>query len=405
MSETLAGGLDPACGLVSNSAASYLWSVRSPTLSPDGAGGLWFAVSDAVSDPEPVIAHVDADGVLQTATAPAPGDVTAMALDDRGSLVLAVGGAKGRRDGLWTLPDAASHLEDLPSPGADCAAEPPSVGPPATLTEVAGYSGSPLGIPLGVDGRWADATADGGELFVVDPDGDRASVGQRRDGNLGIVVPDGSGGMWWTEVQETGQETTYQLVHGRPGRSQQRLEPVTGIDDSGGTLLITDLTGTPPLVGTPDGAFELVDGRARRVFDEPVEGGVIGPDGRGWLLSDGRLLSFDGQNARAVIDSDEKTANGELVGAARVAPVAVQLACGVPPEQLALPRAQLGFDADGRPMAFSDDVVLTVTDDGAVQVVAQDDRLISVGVWPVEGGTAVSHDEGFKHFRLDVATQ
>lgn len=392
VSETLAGGLDPACGFTSDSTASYLPFVPWTTLSRDDAGGTWFAIHAEPYDDRPVIAHLDSGGVLRKVAAAAPGRVAAMTLEDSGSLVLAID-APEEPDALWVLPDAAKHLEDLPSPNADCVASPTPFAPPATLDTVSDSAGSRLGVPLGVDGRWADSSAGAGkstELFVVDPDGDRTSVGRRRDGSLGSVVPDGTGGMWWVEVDETDPED-HRLVHGRPGEPEQRAEPVRGIDDYGGSMLIADLTGGPPLLGTPDGAFELVDGQARQVFDGPVDDGVIGPDGRGWLLSGGRLLSFDGQDARTVIDAVDTD----------TAPVSVQLRRGVRPEQLTLMRAQLGLDVDGRPLVVSDDVVLAVTDGGAVQVVAQDEQFLQMtNVYPVEGGTVVT--DGSEHLSLNV---
>ncbi len=73
-----------------------------------------------------------------------------------------------------------------------------------------------------------------------------------------------------------------------------------------------------------------------------VAGGVVRADGRGWLLADGGLVALDGDHVLgAVIDPGDRRAD--------TTPVAVQLANGVAPAALALPRATVALDGAGRP--------------------------------------------------------
>jgi hypothetical protein len=116
-----------------------------------------------------------------------------------------------------------------------------------------------------------------------------------------------------------------------------------------------------------------------RVLDGRIGGGVVRADGRGWVLVDGRLLALDGDRVLGpVIDAGGRAGD--------VTPVAVQLARGVAPAALALPRATVALDPAGRAVVVADDVVLAVGDDGGVSVVAQDRRLMGLGLFAAEGG-------------------
>ncbi len=155
---------------------------------------------------------------------------------------------------------------------------------------------------------------------------------------------------------------------------------------AGGLTLVPDLGGRPPLVATSAGAYRL-DGT--RVVDGPVTGGVVRPDGRGWLLVGGRVLALsDGRVLGPVIDGDGPAT-----------PVPVQLARNVPPARLTLGDAALGLDAQGRAVVLADGVVLAITADGAVRPVAQDPRLTTPIV--VEGGLVQRGDDGAL-LRVDV---
>ena len=165
-----------------------------------------------------------------------------------------------------------------------------------------------LGVPLGVDGRWASSTRDG-RISTVSADGrTRVPLGVRQDALPGPVWPDGAGGVWWLEGATP--------VHARQARPEARLPPVPLPAER--LTLIPDLGDRPPLVATPDGAYQI-DGT--RVVDGPVTGGVVRSDGRGWLLAGGRVIALDdGRVLGPVID-----------GSGPAAPVPVQLAKGVPP--------------------------------------------------------------------------
>lgn len=357
----LAGGLDPTCGLTADPHTAFLATASPPVA--DAQGGVWFA-----ADGDRLV-RLGPDGALRVVPAPVPGPVSDLLATAEGALVLAAGSA------VWRLPDAVAALVPLPPTPAGCAAAPPAVGPPAVFTPVANTAGDPLGVPLDVAGRWASGRRGTGAIVALSRDGGRTPLGRRDDGELGPVVPDGSGGVWWLEAGDGGAE----LVHGRPGLAEERLPAVDRPDTS---TLLTDLGGRPPLIGTPTGAFRF-DG-ATPVVGGRIDGGVVRPDGRGWVLADGRLLALDGDRVLGpVIDAADARADA--------VPVVVQLAKGVAPNRLALPRAHLGLDALGRALVVSDGVAIAVTVDGDVTVVAQDPRLDSL--FTVEGGL-VRSDEG-----------
>lgn len=359
----LAGGLDPTCGLTADPLTAFLATASPPA--PDGQGAVWF-VADGNR-----LARLGPDGILRAVPAPVPSPVSDLVATPDGAVVLAGGTA------VWRLPGAVAALADLPVTPAGCAAAPPAVAPPASFTAVANTAGDPLGVPLDVTGRWASGRLGTGAIVALSPDGGRTPLGRRDDGELGTVVPNGSGGVWWLEATGGGPA----LVHGRPGVAEQRL-PAARLDAT--PSLLTDLGGRPPLVGTPAGAFRIDGGTAVRVVAGRIDGGVVRPDGRGWVLADGRLLALDADRVLGpVIDAGD--ARNDTV------PVVVQLAKGVAPSRLALPHAHLGLDALGRALVVSDGVALAVTTDGAVTPAAQDPRLDTL--FTVEGGI-VRFDEG-----------
>ncbi|MHA6784613.1 hypothetical protein ACVGOW_26995 [Pseudonocardia saturnea] len=371
VADLLAGALDPGCGLNSTAPTTALPSAGPAAV--DGDGGIWLAVDGR-------LVRIDPAGALRAVPAPLPGPVSALLATADGAVVLGTA-APGA---LWRLPDAAAALADLPPVPGDCVAEPSPVGPPATLVPVANTGGDPLGVPLGVDGRWASGRRSGGDVTVVSP-GVAAPVplGPRLDGRLGPVWPDGGGGAWWLE-SEGPDEDLLTLVHAIPGRPQERSAPVAHPAPREGSALIPDLGGRPPLLGTAAGAFRIDGGSAVPVVEGAVDGGVVRADGRGWVLAGGRLLALDGDLVLgAVIEPGP--------GAEPGVPVVVQLAKGVPPDRLALSGADVGLDAAGRAVVVSGGVVLRIDDAGAVSVAAQDPRLDAPSA--VEGGL-VQYDDG-----------
>jgi len=349
----LAGGLDPACGLTAVARSAALGAPGPFSPLPDG--GAWLAANGR-------LLRVDPDGVLRAVRAPLPGTALALVTTPDGGLVVAT------RQELWAVPPNVP-LEDLPPTRSDCVPDPPPSGPPAGLVPITNTGTDRLGVPLGVDGRWASSTRDG-RISTVSADGrTRVPLGVRQDALPGPVWPDGAGGVWWLEGATP--------VHARQARPEARLPPVPLPAER--LTLIPDLGDRPPLVATPDGAYQI-DGT--RVVDGPVTGGVVRSDGRGWLLAASRVIALDdGRVLGPVID-----------GSGPAAPVPVQLAKGVPPAHLVLGDASLGLDAQGRAAVLADGVVLAITTDGAVRPVAQDPRLTALTT--VEGGLVQRGDNG-----------
>jgi hypothetical protein len=375
--DVLAGGLDPSCGLTASGPATFL-PHQSP-LAVDAGGGVWFVAGDGAAAR---LVRLDPSGALRPVPSPLPGPVTTLAVAPSGDVVLASLDPDG--PALWRLPDPDSALGDLPAPPSSCAPSPATVARPVTLVPVARAGRDSLGVPLGVDGRWA-AGAPGGEVAVVAADGTRTPVGARSDGTRGQVWPDGSGGVWWLESPPGGEPRT--LVHATPA-GERRFAPVPDPAPAGGAdaYLLTDLGGRPPLLATPVGAFRIDGGAPVRTVEGRIDGGVVRGDGQGWVLAGGRLLALDGDRVLGpVIDAGERSGD--------TTPVAVQLARGVAPAALALPRGTVGLDGSGRPLVVSDDLVLAVGADGAVTVVAQDRRLAGLGLFAAEGGL-MAYDTG-----------
>ncbi len=379
----LAGGRDPACGLTRTGRDAYLSSTG--PLAVDAGGGIWLAVAPN-PDTAARLVHVDAAGGLRAVPHPLPGRVDALLAAPDGSITMIIRGPD--RSALWRLPDASAALTDLPPTPPGCIPAPPPVGPAVGLLPIANISGEAGGVLLGVDGRFARGRG-GSDITAVTPDLREIPLGVRGDGDPGTVRPDGAGGVWWLE--SSGDPGRVTLVHGRPGVAEERLPSVERPAPSEGSMLITDLGGRPPLLGTAFGAFQI-SGGVVRVVEGPIAGGVVRADGRGWLLADGRLLSIDGpQVLGPVIDAGERRHDLDT-------PVDVQLAKGIAPSQLSLPRASVGLDAGGRAVVVSDGVVLSVDDAGVVRVIAQDPRLDAVVA--VEGGLATS--AGPTRLRVDL---
>jgi hypothetical protein len=362
----LAGGLDATCGLTRSGPASFLPQPGPPAA--DGEGGVWFVTGPA---PDGRLARLGPDGVLEVVAAPLPGAASSIAVTPDGQPVLVLADATG--PALWRLPDPAAALTDLPAPAPACTAAPAPLAPPVALVPVGRTGRDPLGVPLSADGRWASA-GPGGEIAVVAPGGARTPVGVRADGGAGPVWPDGSGGVWWVEAPGA-------PVHGTAAGTE-RFPPVS----QEGSALVPDLGGRPPLLVTATGALRVGSRSPVPVVGGRIAGGVVRADGRGWLLADGGLVALDGDRMLgAVIDPGDRQAD--------TTPVAVQLAKGVAPAALALPRATVALDGAGRAVVVADDVVLAVGDDGSVSVVAQDRRLVGLPVFAAEGGL-VAHDRG-----------
>ncbi|MFD1530424.1 hypothetical protein ACFSCY_13315, partial [Pseudonocardia aurantiaca] len=317
----LAGGLDATCGLTRSGPASFL--PQPGPLAADGEGGVWFVTGPA---PDGRLARLGPDGELRVVAAPLPGVASSMVVTPDGEPVLTLADAAG--PALWRLPDPAAALTDLPAPAPGCAAPLAPLAPPVALVPVSRTGRDRLGIPLGADGRWASA-GPGGEIAVVAPGGARTPVGVRADGGAGPVWPDGSGGVWWVEAPGT-------PVHGTAAGTDRF--PQLRQD---GSELVPDLGGRPPLLVTATGAFRVGSRSPLPVVGGRVAGGVVRADGRGWLLADGGLIALDGDHMLgAVIDPGDRRAD--------TTPVAVQLAKGVAPAALALPRATVALDGAGR---------------------------------------------------------
>jgi hypothetical protein len=385
----LAGGLDPSCGLTRSGPMSFLPRLVGPTVDP--AGDVWLVVSEGGDGPNRLV-RLSGDGELRVVAQPVPGQVDDLVATADGGIDLLVSGPDRRT--LWRLPAAATALSELPPPPAGCLADPAPLGPPAQLAPVADpAAGDPLGVPLSADGRWASAAAGRGttpnEISVVAPDGSRTALGPRLDGNLGLVWPDGTGGVWWLEMPDGSASVT--LVHGQPGAQQRRYVSVPHPAPREGSTLLPDLGGRPPLLGTAVGAFRIDNGQAELVIPGPIAGGAVRADGRGWVLADGRLVALDrGRVLGPVIDAGP--------GRGADVPVVVQLARGVAPTALALPRAQLALDQQGRAIVVSDGTALAVDRAGRVRPVAQDDRLDDVET--LTGGMAVHEDGAWLLVRL-----
>lgn len=392
----LAGGYDETCWLNNRAAESFLTGVDA--VAPAGKDGWWFATSPGG---ESRLLTVSGDGRLLAApSAIGIGSFSSLAEDGDGSL-LAVSGI-----GLWRLPAGAAV--ELPDPPAGCAAH-PEVGEPARLVPL-GVNYDTSARPLDVHGRRAEVTEDG-TVVAVAPDGTRTTLGRRIDAP-GIddddrrqVVPDGSGGVWWIETvppdtpvdDETGRGPnplqTRRLVHATAGGEVRRLGRVPGGDDID---LSTDLSGGEPLVGrcVP---VRYAGGQERPV---PALAGftqclrvAVGPDGRGWAVSNKGLFTFDpggSRPARAVIDPEGDGA----------VPVAVQLAHGTAPSALTPDYYPIAFDSAGGPLLLDDDVLIGLSGAGEVVVVAQDERLRGARLYGVAGGALVRTADGTL-FRLD----
>jgi hypothetical protein len=359
----LAGGLDDGCGLTSSGPASFLPQVGPLVAGADGE--LWFTTGDGDAAR---LVRLDADGTLRAVAAKLPGHVDGLAVQPVGAVVLAVHGPDG--PGLWRLAEPAAALAELPPPPPGCGAA-MHLAPPVDLVPVARTRRDASAVPLGADGRWAaGGSGPAGDVTLVAPNGTRTPLGVRADG-AARVVPDGAGGVWWWEPGAG-------LVHAARSGAQRRH--AVGVPGEG-RALVPDLGGRPPLLATDAGAFRVGSGGGPpvRVAAGPIGGGVVRADGRGWLVADGRLLALDGDRVLGpVIDAGERSSAST--------PVAAQLARGVAPLALALPRAAVGLDPSGRALVVADDVVLAVADDGAVSVVAQDRRLVDLPVFAAEGG-------------------
>jgi hypothetical protein len=386
-STPLAGGLDPECGLVRAGRDAYLPTVVAPTYGPRGV--IWFATGDDGR----TLARLEPDGELRAVPHPLPGDVYDLLPTAGGDVDLLLG---GDASGLWRLSGAADALTDMPATPESCAPDPPPAGPPVELVPVADFRRDPLGIVIDADGGWASGRRDGESTHIelVSPDGSRTRLGNRLDGNVGNVWPDGAGGIWWVERPRGSDVVT--LVHAGPGTDVRRFPPVAHPAPREGTTLLPDFGGRPPLLGTAAGAYRIDGGRADQVIPGRIDDGVVRADGRGWVLADGRLLALDGERVLGpVIDAGERRDDLDT-------PVAVQLAKGVPPDRLTLPHAGVGLDERGRAVVVSTGVVLAVDDAGVVTVVAQDARLDprQGRIYPVEGGIVWSDDGTASLIRL-----
>jgi hypothetical protein len=373
----LAGGLDSSCGLTSSGPGSFLAQVGPLATGTDGT--LWFTVSEPTRPDPAQLLRLDTGGTLRAVSAPLPGSVDALAVEPDGAVVLAVRGPDA--PALWRLADPDAALAELPPPPVGCGPAAP-LAPPVTLVPVARPGGDTLGVPLGADGRWAAGGTDpAGEVTLLAPDGTRTPVGAR-DADATGFVPDGAGGIWWWEPEGG-------LVHAdRAGLQRHPADP-----PGAALALVPDLGGRPPLLATEAGAFRLAAGGPVPVVEGPVDGGVVRADGRGWLLAGGRLLALENDRVLGpAIDAGDRRADAT--------PVAVQLARGVAPAALALPRAAVALDARGQAIVIADDVVLGVGDDGTVTVLAQDRRLVGLPVSAAEGG-AVATGSG-ELLRLDL---
>lgn len=333
---TLAGGRDAGCGYTNDPARTYLSSTYDnngmlglPHVAVDGAGGIWFA--DRRTGGVHRLLRLGPDRVLRIVETPLPGPPLDLHVASDGALLVAVGGSVSGSGALWRLPDAVAATSALPAPAADC-----------------GTTRRPAGPPVALGPELAQALTS-------------------------AQVADGHGGTWEIEPTVTGQDRV--LRH----RTSTGTGTVDRIPVPGGrrSVAITgaDLTGRPPLLTMSDGVMRLVDGRLVRVANDSAlistrTWSVIGADGHGWLLVDGRLRP---------VDPDDR------IGAAVIHPgpsgpdesyVDVQLAEGVPPQALSIGKAvldvpRLGIDAAGRAVVVTCGVVLRADRSGTVEVLGE----------------------------------
>jgi hypothetical protein len=368
--EVLAGGADPGCGLTADPRTAHLPAVRAVT--PVGTD-LWF-LSRAVDDR--ALLRLDAAGTLTRYATP-PGHVEDIAPAAAGLALVLTPAGSGLRTGLWLLPWSAP-AEALQATPADCVPDPAPAAPPVGLVPVADTGGDRLGVPLDDRGTWAAQDADG-VIAAVGADGTRTPLGTRQDRHRGYVWPDGAGGAWWLEARR-GADSTLELVHGTPGGSQ-RFGLVTDPAPRTGSLLVPDLSGAPPLLGTADGLYRLDGGAPVRVAEGAYSGGVVAPDGRAWFVRDGIVVDRDG---RTVLGAP----GGDPVDDPGGAPARVQLARGTAPADLRLQDPDLAVDAAGRLLVADGGVLLAVDPAGTVTVVADDPRLLDLPLWTVRDGFA-----------------
>lgn len=366
--DVVAGGADPACGLTRSARDAHLaGTTAGPARAPDG--GIWLAVGTR-------LLHVDAVGTLRAVPDPLPGPVTSLLVTDQGTDVDAAVSGPAEVAGVWRLPSAAAATVELP-PTPACVSGPQRAGPPVAFLPVGTTGPERDGIPLSVTGRWASQIR--GRVAAVTGTM-RVPLGDRGDRGRGPVVPDGSGGVWW--VEQGGEPTRRTIVHGRPGENPERSPEVVASPDA---VLVPDLGGRPPLLGTADGLVG-VPGATVPQLPGPVTGGAVRADGRGWFLVDGRLVA-------AIMSPAGATVLGPVIdGRADPAPAAVQLARGIAPAALGLTGARVVLDGAGRPVVVcADGVVLRVDPgSGAVAVIAQDPLLVAPVT--VEGGIVQNTD-------------
>ncbi|MBB4907185.1 hypothetical protein [Actinophytocola algeriensis] len=374
-----AGGLDPACGLTANGPDTFLPELGAVTA--DGADGWWLATEDR-------LLHLAADGELR-ALPPLDLGVPESALVVDGDLHV------GTREGVWRLADPRSRLEALPEPGRDCFPR-PEVGGPAPLTPIA--VAPHTRDVLDVTGRHAERTVNGA-IEVVAADGARTPLGPRQGEEDGLLefVPDGSGGLWWLEtvVPVPDEPLARQLVHASAAGVVTRHAPVAGGGER--NKLHPDLSGGVPLVGhCPPTRFSGRGDAASIPALENLKGEsgclspVVGRDGRGWVLAQGGLYWFDPARLGPATPVVNAAGSDDV-------PVAVALAHGADPATVRLPYATLAFDSAGGLLVLSEDVLLGVTVEGAVTVLAQDGRLHGGKLSAVEGGAVVTLRDGTLH--------
>jgi hypothetical protein len=127
-------------------------------------------------------------------------------------------------------------------------------------------------------------------------------------------------------------------------------------------------------VSNPDGCWDAI---------------VTGRDGRGWAVVDGLLYSFGPAGVIQVTHGPVRPSPDDAV--------AIRLARGEAPDAVPLHKPSLALDRDGRPLILTDDVLLGVTDQGAVVVLGQDDRLWSMTLVTTEDGPAVRTADATTH--------
>lgn len=412
----IAGSADSQCGLNREAARSFVGYVADAV--PVDGGGVWIATT--WSDRNRLL-FVDRQGHLHRADVQLPGEPESLLVGPKGLLVLT--DDEGPERHVWRLQHPRQYLEALPKGSPQCVVHSPGqLADPTTAHVVsrpftvrgAPDSDAEYVLPLSTHGSAMLLTSNmPRRLILLRPDGSTVMV---TNGTITRLVADRSGGAWlvrWpngTDMYDDPQ--AFDLVHVSGTGVVDKTVPVRGgktltkgdntsLDLAGQLWLVPGSGDQPPYVGTDAGLFEVTnDGGVRRVLslagDDAHElRGLTVEDKSGtvWTVLDGRLVAIRGDERTTVLgrsrESDERV------------PVGVQLARGVPVDQLHLQPGRVFLDGQGRVVVLNSDDVWVRYDPRAQTgtVLGQGSpygRVDTVGV-SVAGGIAVVVNPNPKH--------